>query len=80
MSLRGLYGHLYQESQNYMVRDGRHVFIRWRRVDQVHALAKRYLETKIPGIDNVHVRATLACRDLMDLKLPLCVENNETKK
>ncbi len=80
MSLRGLFRYLHQNSETYLVRDGRHVIIRWRRTDQVHAHAKEYLRAKIPSVACHHVRATRACQDLMDLKLLRCVENNEPKR
>ncbi len=80
MSLRGLYNYLQQNSQTYMVRDGRHVFIQWRRGDQVHSRAKEYLRSKASGNGSSDVRAAQACQDLMDLKMLRCVQNNEPKR
>ncbi len=80
MSLRGLYRYLHQKSQTYLVHDGRHVFMHWRRADQVHALAQEYLTAKMPGFGSSHVRATHACQDLMELKLLRCAENNEPRR
>ncbi len=80
MSLRGLYHYLQQMSPTYLVRDGRHVFVHWRRADHVHARAKEYLQAKIPGIRNADVRAAQACQDLVDLQMLRCVENNEPNK
>ncbi len=80
MSLRGLYNYLQQNSQTYMVRDGRHVFIQWRRADQVHARAKEYLRSKASSSGSSDLRAAQACQDLMDLKLLRCVQDNEPKK
>ncbi len=63
-----------------MVRDVRHVFIHWRRADEVHTFAKQYLDAEIPGIDNSGAKAAHACQDLMELNLLRCVENNEPRR
>ncbi len=80
MSLRGLHRYLQENSPTYFVRDGRHVFVHWRRADEVHAFAKHYLEAKIQGISDSGAKATRACQDLMELKLLRCVENNEPRR
>ncbi len=80
MSLRGLYRYIYEKSQTYIVRDGKHVYAHWRRAHEVHALAKQYLQTRIPGVNNASMRASQACQDLMELKLLRCVENNEQRR
>ncbi len=80
MSLRGLYQYLQLKSPTYLVRDGRHVFVYWRRADHVHARAKEYLQAKMPGIRSADMRAAQACQDLVDLNLLRCMENNEQKK
>ena len=80
MSLRGLYLYLQEKSPAYLVRAGRHVFLHWRRADQVYAGAKDYLQAKFPGIRSVDLKAAQACQDLVDLKLLRCVENNEPKR
>ncbi len=67
-------------SRTYMVHDRSHVFIRWRRADQVYELAKEYLQASLKGIASSHPTATHACQDLIDLKLLRWVENNEMKR
>ncbi len=63
-----------------MVRDGSHVYFCWRRADQVHELAKQYLQANVPVIGGSSVRAILACQDLMELELLRCMENNEPRR
>ncbi len=80
MSLRDLHRYLQENTPTYMVRDGRHIFIHWRRANEVHAFAKQYLEAKIPGINNSGAKAAQACQDLIELKLLSCIENNEPRR
>lgn len=79
MSLRGLYRYLDQRSKTHILRDGRHVYIRWRRGDEVHSHAVNYLRQKGVHGESASRHATYAIQDLLDLKLINCTENNESR-
>ncbi len=78
MSLRELFRYIKQRSQTYLVRDGRQVFVRCRRGDEVYGHAVQYLRNHGLGSSNLRTKAMQACQDLVDLRLLRCHENNQS--
>lgn len=80
MSLRGLFRHLQQNSQSQFFRDGRQIFMNWKRGDEVYSAACQYLRSNNAGSSASRTRALQAVQDLVDLRLLRCQENNQSTK